>query len=262
MRTQTLTLLAGLALFSQLAAAENPFVIVNGVARDVIQAEVVRSDLARSKRPASEELIANVLIDNELMAQEAVRRGIDKKPEIKGIIELQSKDLLGKALVEDYLKQNPVPDSQLKAEYDKLKAATGNTEYQPKHILVADEKLATDIIANLNSKKPPKFEDLAKKHSKDASAQQGGDLGWLAPSNLVPEFSTAMVKLKKGQITAAPVKSQFGWHVIKLQDVRAIDYPPFDKVKGRLAGQLAQQHVRKLLAELRATAKIEKPGIK
>ena len=133
-------------------------------------------------------------------------------------------------------------------------------EYQPKHILVEDEKLAKQIIAQLGGKKPAKFEDLAKKYSKDPTGKEGGDLGWLSPSNVVPEFSNAMVALKKGEYSKTPVKTQFGWHIIKLQDARKIDFPAFDKVRSRIDSQLAQQDVRKYLNELRATAKIEIPG--
>ena len=273
MRTNKIILLACMAAFSQqiLAAdapaptaetakpaANQPVVIVNGVAMDAIQADIVRADLAQRKRQSGDEQVRNFLIDNELMAQEAIRLGLDKSPEVKAVLELQRKDILGKAMVEDFVKQHPVADERAKAEYEQIKAKTGEKEYLPSHILVNDEKLAKTIIAKLGGKKPAKFEDLAKKFSKDSTAKDGGALGWLSPGNLVPEFATAMVGLKKGEFSKTPVKTQFGWHVIKLQDERSI--PEFDKVKSSIVGQLIQRDIRKYLSELRATAKIDIPG--
>mgnify|MGYP001098264008 CR=1 FL=1 len=274
MRIHKLLFLACLAAFTQpTIAADAPttpgaptgnqtVVSVNGVAIDAVQAEIVRMDLAQRKRPATDDHVRSFLVDNELMAQEAIKRGLDQTVEVKALLDLQRKDILGKALVDDFIKKNPVADERVKAEYEQIKARTGTMEYHPRHILVEDEKLAKDIIAKLTAKKPLKFEDLAKKHSKDSSAQAGGDLGWLAPNNLVPEFADAMVKLKKGDLTKTPVKTQFGWHVIKLDDSRQINFPELDKVKGRIAGQLAQQDLRKYLGELRATAKIDIPAAK
>jgi peptidyl-prolyl cis-trans isomerase C len=242
--------------------ANLPVAIVNGVALDAIQADFVRMDLAQRKRPASDEAVRNFLVDNELMAQEAMNRGLDKTPEIKAMMELQRKDLLANALVDDLIKRHPIADERIKAEYDQIKAKSEDTEYQPKHILVADEKLAKQIIASLGGKKPASFEDLAKKNSKDPSGKEGGDLGWLKASNVVPEFSNAMIKLKKGEVSKTPVKTQFGWHIIKMNDVRKVEFPELDKVKGRIVNQLAQQDIRKYLTELRATAKIVIPAAK
>ncbi|MFA5081570.1 MAG: peptidylprolyl isomerase [Hydrogenophilaceae bacterium] len=269
MRTNKILLLACFAAFSQQVfaadaakpAASQPVAIVNGVALDPVQADYVRMDLVQRKRPATDENVRNFLIDNELMAQEAIHRGLDNTPEVKAVIELQRKDVLGKALIDDYIKNHPIADERAKAEYDKLKAKTGDMEYHPQHILVEDEKLAKQIIVSLNGKKKT-FENLAKQYSKDPTGKEGGDLGWLAPSNVVPEFSAAMVALKKGDYSKTPVKTQFGWHIVKLLDQRKLDFPAYDKVKGRIESQLAQQDVRKYLSELRATAKIEIPGSK
>lgn len=277
MRTNKIILLACMAAFSQQIfaadapasseaakpAANQPVVVVNGVAMDAIQAELVRADLAQRKRQSGDEQVRNFLIDNELMAQEAIRRGLDKDPEIKALLELQRKDILGKAMVEDFVKAHPVSEERAKAEYEQIKAMNSDVqEYLPQHILVPEEKLAKEIIAKLGGKKPAKFEDLAKKYSKDSSAKTGGDLGWLAANNVVPEFAAAMVALNKGELGKNPVKTQFGWHVIKLKDSRKIDFPEYDKVKNRIVGQLAQQDIRKYLSELRATAKIDIPGAK
>lgn len=279
MRTNKILLLACFTAFAQQALAadtptapaapaakavnpNDPALIVNGVALSRLYAEIVRNDLLQRKRPASDEQVRDVLVDNELFAQEAINRGLDKSTEIKALLDLQRKDVLGKVLVEDFINKHSVSDERVKAEYDQIKAKTGDKEYRSRHILVDNEKLAKDIIAKLGGKKPAKFEDLAKKHSKDPSAKEGGELGWMAPANLVPEFATAMVALKKGEYTKAPVKTQFGWHVIQMEEERKVDFPEFAKVKGRITNQLMQQDVRKYLNELRSTAKIEVPGQK
>jgi peptidyl-prolyl cis-trans isomerase C len=266
MQTRKLLVLACLAAFTQTGMAantpvNNPTVlVVNGTAIDAIQADIVRMDLQQRKRPASDENVRNFLIDNELMAQEAIQRGLDKSPEVKALLDLQRKDILGKALVDDVIKRAPISEERIKAEYEQIKARTGTLEYHPRHILVQDEKLAKDLLAKLRAKKPAKFEDLAKQHSKDSSAQSGGALGWLSANNLVPEFASAMTTLKKGELSKTPVKTQFGWHIIKLDDMRKIDFPDLDKVRNRIGGQLAQQDLRKYLTELRATAKIDVPA--
>ncbi len=168
--------------------------------------------------------------------------------------------MLGKALLEKAIDAKTISDERLKAEYEKAKAKAGDTEYLARHILVDDEKLAKEITAKLSGKKPAKFEELAKKHSKDSTASKGGDLGWMNPASLVPEFATAMTLLKKGEQTKAPVKTQFGWHIIKLDDVRKISIPELDKVKTKLTNQLVQQDIRKYIAELRSTAKVDIPA--
>ncbi len=236
-------------------------VTVNGVTTPALYADIVRNDLLKSRRPATDRNVINTLVDNELMSQEAIRLGLDKPGEIQALLDLQRKDLLGKVLVEDFIKKHPVAEARAKAEYDLVKARSGEKEFKSRHILVDNEKLAKSLITQLNGKKPPKFEDLAKKHSKDpGSAKQGGDLGWMAPSNFVPEFAKALTEMKKGSISKAPIKTQFGWHIIQLEDERKVEFPEFDKVKDRIVSQLMQQDVRKFLGELRSTAKIEGPA--
>ncbi len=131
----------------------------------------------------------------------------------------------------------------------------GNMEFEVQNILVANEDDARKIIAQLNKK--AKFDDLAKKDSKDSSATNGGHLGWVAPANLVPEFSQAMVQLKKGEYTKEPVHTKFGWHVIRVEDIRDLKFPAYDQVKDQLRSQLEQAEVKKLISDLRASAKVE-----
>lgn len=237
---------------------DKPIATVNGVALPQAFGRFVHnSRVSRGMPPEAltDEAIVDALVSTELLAQEAARKGLDKSPLLNAALEFQKKELLSKAALEDFLRSNPIPEETLKAEYDKAKAKTGDLEYRARHILVDSEKEAKDIIAKLKNKKT-KFEQLAAKQSKDTSAGNGGDLGWTLPTNLVPEFSAAMVKLKKGETTQEPVKTQFGWHVVKLEETRKVDFPSYDKVKDRIASQLQQQSIRKYVQELRATAKV------
>jgi len=152
------------------------------------------------------------------------------------------------------VKKNPVKDAEVQAEYDKYKAAVGDKEYHARHILVGTEQEAKDLIAKL--KGGAKFEELAKV-SKDGSANNGGDLGWAAPGNYVKEFSDAMVALKPGQVTEAPVKSQFGFHVIKLEEVRATKLPSLEEVKPQVVESLQQRKIAAFRDELMKKAKIQ-----
>ena len=231
---------------------------VNGVAIPSVYADVVRKDLAGSGRTVTDENVRDILVSNELLAQEATKLGLDKPADIQAMLDLQRKDTLGKLLLENYAKQHPVSEDRIQAEYDRLKAKFGDTEYHAQHILVKDEAQAKELIKKLSGKKPAKFEDLAKKYSIDTgSASNGGDLGWKAPANFMPEFATAMTSLKKGGITMTPVQTQYGWHIIKLDDTRKLDFPALDQVKDKIANKLMQEDVQSYLMDLRKSAKVE-----
>lgn len=239
-----------------------PVARVNGAVLSAVHLNLLREErMVRGQQGprGNDDQMLDSLINAEIMAQEAVKLGLDKPATVQAALDLNRKELLGRALVEDYIAKHPVAEERIKAEYDKAKEKAGGTEYHARHILVPTEKEARDITAKLKSKKA-KFEDLAKKHSKDSSAQSGGDLGWMSPAGLVPEFSEPMVKLKKGEFSQAPVKSRFGWHVIKLEDMRPSVFMEYDKVKNRIGQQLSQQDIRKYIAELRATSKVEIPN--
>lgn len=200
--------------------------------------------------------LRNVLIEMELLAQDAVRKGLDKDAEIQLALEFQRRDSLRKAALGDFLRTHPLSEDTLKAEYEKAKAAADTTEYRVSHILVKTEKEALDVLAQLKKPKAS-FAALAKKYSKDTSAGNGGDLGWVSAAGLVPEFSQAMKALKKGETSAKPVQTQFGWHIIKMNDTRTAEYPDFEMQKDRLAQRLQQQAMRRYIQELRATARVE-----
>jgi peptidyl-prolyl cis-trans isomerase C len=145
----------------------------------------------------------------------------------------------------------------LKAEYDRIKAQVSGNQYKARHILVEKESEANDIIARLK-KDPKAFEKLAKDRSKDpGSKPAGGDLGWFDPTQMVPEFGAAVGKLEKGKFTEVPVKTQFGYHVILLEDVKPVEAPSLDAVKPQLTQQVQQQNLRKQLDALKAAAKID-----
>ncbi|MHB1592450.1 MAG: peptidylprolyl isomerase [Sulfuricella sp.] len=209
-------------------------------------------------QPDSPEVRKNLrekLITEEIVAQEAIKKGMDKLADVKTQIDLARQAILIRTYLQDYIKNNPIGDDALKAEYNKIKSQMGDKEYHVRHILVATEAEAKDIIAKL--KKGEKFEKLAEKSIDPGSKAKGGDLGWAAPANFVPEFSAAMMKLQKGQYTTEPVKSQFGWHVIQLEDTRAMKTPSFDEVKQNLRQRAQQQQIDKMITDLRAKAKVE-----
>jgi len=216
-----------------------------------------RTDLGRPASAESRASFIDGLAMQVIITQEAVKKGLDKAPEVSDRIELSRQSILIDAFIQDYLKNNPVSDAALQAEYDKLKAqATGN-EYKARHILVENEAEAKDIIAKLN-KNPKAFAALANAKSKDrGSKANGGDLGWFDASAMVPEFGAAVAKLEKGKFTEEPVKSQFGYHVILLEDTRPKQFQPLEQIKPALTQQVQQQNLRRNFDEMKAKAKIE-----
>lgn len=254
---------AALAILGALAinpafAEDKSAALVNGVS--IPQARIdlrVKAAAAQGQADSPElrKAIRDDMINLEVMAQEAVKAGLDKNADVIQQVELAKQSVLVGAFVQDYAKSHPISEDQLKQEYDKLKAKLGNKEYNTRHILVETEAGAKDIIAQLGKK--AKFEKLAAKSKDTGSAAQGGSLGWAVPGNFVPEFANALLNLKKGEYTKEPVQSQFGWHVIKLEDTRDLKVPPFEEVKPQLQQRLQQQSIKKAIDELRAKAKIE-----
>jgi peptidyl-prolyl cis-trans isomerase C len=160
------------------------------------------------------------------------------------------------ALVQEHLKKFPVKEEDIKAEYDKFKATASDKEYSAHHILVDKEEDAKAIIAQL--KKGAKFEDLAKQSKDTGSAANGGDLGWSSPNSYVKPFADALIALKKGQFTETPVKSQYGYHVIRLDDERPAKIPTLDEVRPQITQSLQQKELEAYRTELMAKAKITK----
>jgi peptidyl-prolyl cis-trans isomerase C len=206
--------------------------------------------------PELRKAIREDMINLEIISQDAVKKGLDKNPDVIEQTELAKESVLVQAYVQDYLQNHPITEEQLKQEYEKLKTNLGTKEYKVSHILVDTEDEAKAIIEQLNKK--GKFDKIAKEKSKDAgSAEHGGSLGWTVPTNFVAPFANAMLGLKKGSYTKEPVKTQFGWHVIKLDDERALKVPTFEELKPQIQQRMQQKAVQDMIADLRGKAKVE-----
>ncbi|MCU0926234.1 MAG: peptidylprolyl isomerase [Hydrogenophaga sp.] len=256
----TLQALAAAALIASApwAAAQN-VAIVNGKAVPTARVEALAKQMEASGRPVDEATRAQLkeeVILREIFMQEAQKRGIAATEEYRTQMELARQTIMIRALFADHQKKNPVTDAEIKAEYDKFAAANAGKEFRARHILVEKEDEAKAIIASI--KGGAKFEDIAKKQSKDpGSGANGGDLDWANAASYVTEFSEAMVKLDKGQMTDAPVKSQFGWHIIRVDDVRQAQLPSLDEVKPQIAQQMQQQKMAEFQKSLRDKAKVQ-----
>jgi len=259
MKKVLLTAFAAAALGIALPVAAQNVAIVNGKPVPKARVDMLQQQLAKAGRPVTPEMqgqLKDEVIAREIFLQEAQKRGLDASDDYKAQMELARQTILIRELFADYQKNNPVTDAEIKAEYDKFTAANGGKEFKARHILVEKEDEAKKLIADL--KKGQKFEDLAKKQSKDpGSGANGGDLDWATAASYVPEFAEAMVKLKKGELTQAPVKSQFGWHVIRVDDIREAQLPKLEEVKPQIAQQLQQQKLAQFQEGLRKSAKVE-----
>lgn len=257
---QTLSALSAAVLIASApwALAQN-VAVVNGKPVPTSRVDALVQQIEASGRPVDDATRAQIkeeVVLREIFMQEAQKRGVANSPEFKNQMELARQTIMIRALFADYQKKNPVTDAEMKAEYDKFAAANSGKEYKARHILVEKEDEAKAIIANL--KKGAKFEEIAKKQSKDpGSGANGGDLDWAPAASYVPEFSQAMVKLEKGQTTEAPVQTQFGWHVIRVDEVRDAQLPKFEDVKPQLQQQMAQQKLQKFQQDLREKAKVQ-----
>ena len=219
---------------------------------------VVKANAAQGQAdtPELRTRVREVLIRNELLSQEAVKKGLDKNPEFMTQLELNRQEALVNAYVQDFVKNNPVSEEAIKAEYDRARGQAGDMEYKARHILVKEEAEAKAIIAQL--KKGGSFDKIAAQKSLDpGSKDKGGDLDWAPGGRYVPAFSDALKKLKKGQLTDAPVQTQFGWHVIRVDDERAMKFPPLEEVKPQILQGLQRQAIEKQITDLRGKAKVE-----
>ena len=258
-------LAASLSLAAPLVSAQN-IAIVNGKAVPKARVDAMIDQIIKSpqqpgqppvtKTPDLEQKVRDEIVLREIYIQEAERRGLQGSADYKTQMEFARQSILIRALFTDIEKKIGTTDAEARAEYDKIKSANGDKEYRARHILVEKEEDAKALIAQI--KAGAKFEDLAKKNSKDpGSAENGGDLDWANPGNYVPEFSAAMTKLEKGQVTDAPVKSQFGFHIIKLEDLRPVQFPAFEDVKAQIIQRQNQVKVTKFREDLKSKAKTD-----
>lgn len=250
-------LFVALAFGANLAFAQNVAVVNNKPIPKAREDAWVKQLQAQGQQdtPELRKMIKEELIRREVFLQEAQKRGLAEQPDVKFQIDIQRQNTLIQALLRDELKRNPITDAQIQAEYDKQKAKAGEKEYRARHILVEKEDEAKAIIDKL--KKGEKFEDLAKQSKDPGSAAKGGDLDWAGADAYVKPFSEAMVKLDKGKYTETPVQSQFGWHVIRLDDVRDAQFPPLAQVSGQIRESLQQQRIQAFVEDLRRKAKVQ-----
>ena len=241
------------------AAAQN-VAVVNGKAVPKSRVDTLMVQATRGGQqpvtPELEQRVREEVVLREIFAQEAEKRGVAAGAEYRTQMELARQTILIRELFADYQKKNPGTDAEAMAEYDKFKAQATGTEYRARHILVEKEDEAKSLLKQLIT--GAKFDELAKKHSTDkGSGANGGDLDFAKADSYVPEFSKAMIALKKGETTAAPVKSQFGWHIIKLDDTRDAQLPSFEEVKPQIQQRLSQQKLQQYQDDLRKKAKTD-----
>jgi peptidyl-prolyl cis-trans isomerase C len=248
-----LTIAAGAQAADDKAAA-----LVNGVSIPQARLDMRVKAAMQQGQPDTPEMrkaLRDDLINLEVISQAASKNDIAKQPEVAQQLELARQSILAGAYMQDYAKNHPVTDDALKQEYEALKKRVGNKEYKLSHILVETEDEAKKVEAEL--KKGGKFAKVAKAHSKDpGSKDKGGDLDWNVPANFVQPFGDAVLALSKGQVSA-PVQTQYGWHIIKLDDTRELKVPTFEEVKPNIEKRLLQQSVQKAIEDMRAKAKIE-----
>ena len=258
---QASLLAVSVAMLCPLAAHAQNVALVNGkpVPKARVEALLQQATKQGGGQPRTPELEAQVrdeVVLREMFMQEAEKQGLARSADYKAQMELARQSILIRELFNDYTKKNPVTDAEVKAEYEKFKAQSAGTEYRARHILVEKEDEAKALIAQI--KGGANFEELAKKNSKDpGSGANGGDLDFAAANAYVPEFSQAMAKLKKGEMTQEPVKTQFGYHIIRLDDTREAQFPPFDDVKGQLKQRMEQQRLAAYRDEIRVKAKTD-----
>ena len=239
--------------------AAGPVATVNGTAIARARLDFVLRQQAARGAPDNEQTRAAAredLINREIVAQEAARAGTAKKQDVQLQLDMARQEVLVGAFLSEYLRTHAVTDADVQQEYDRARTQTGTTEYRARHILVENEEEAKKLIAEL--KKGGKFDELARKSSKDdGTRERGGELDWNVPAAYDKAFADAMLKLEKGQITSEPVRSRFGYHVIQLEDTRAVNFPPLAQVKAQIQQNLNRQKVEQLIRDLRAKAKVE-----
>ncbi|MGV0954426.1 MAG: peptidylprolyl isomerase [Fluviibacter sp.] len=262
LRTTTLVstlIAAAIATATPALAAGNAVATVNGTAIPQSLANLLvaeRVSQGAKDTPELRNAVREELIQRELIIQDAKKAGIDKQGDLQAAMKFAEQNVMIRAYMASFAQKHPVSDAQLKQAYNQINAGLGKEEFKTRHILVPSEAQAKDMITKLDS--GDSFENLAKQNSTDpGSKENGGDLGWSAPSNFVKPFGDAMTKLGKGKYTKEPVKSDFGWHVILVEDRRPLTPPPFEQVKGQLTQAIQEQEFQQQIAKQRQGAKIQ-----
>jgi len=248
-----------LAAFAAAPAFAQNIAVVNGTPIPKSRADALIEQLVHQGQqdtPQLQQAVREELVNREILMQEALRRGLPNRPDVKAQIAVAQQTVVLRALIEDFVKNNQPTDAEVTARYNALVKDAGGKEYHLHHILVDNEQQAKDLIAKI--KAGASFEDLAKQYSKDpGSGKNGGDLDWSDPKAYVPEFADAATHLQKGQMTDTPVHTQFGWHIIRVDDVRAVTPPPLEQVRAQIVQQIQQEKLQAFEENLRKTAKIQ-----
>ncbi|MFM0336606.1 peptidylprolyl isomerase [Paraburkholderia fungorum] len=248
-----------LAAFAAAPAFAQNIAVVNGTPIPKARADALIEQLVHQGQQDTAQLqmaVREELVNREILMQEALRRGLPNRPDIKAQIAVAQQTVVLRALIEDFVKNNAPTDAEVTARYNALIKDAGGKEYHLHHILVDNEQQAKDLIAKI--KAGASFEDLAKQFSKDpGSGKNGGDLDWSDPKAYVPEFADAATHLQKGQMTDTPVHTQFGWHIIRVDDVRNITPPPLEQVRPQIVQQIQQEKLQAFEEGLRKNAKIQ-----
>ena len=255
----TLSTIAFLALPLQGFGDESdtpPIATVNGEAITVIERDVQAKQFQARGQNATDEQVAEELISLEIMRQEAIKRGLNASPEMAAEMKIMQSRVLANALLTEFTGTLDMSDEALRAEYEKQVAAANAKEFQASHILVEDEAKAVEIITELDG--GADFAEAAKKYSTGPSGPNGGDLGWFDAGSMVPEFSQAVAAMEAGKHSAAPVKTQFGYHIIKLMDTRSKDPQPFESVKEQISNMVMSTKVQEFIEGLRSSAEVER----
>ncbi|MGF6920887.1 peptidylprolyl isomerase [Paraburkholderia sp. 40] len=248
-----------LAAFAAAPAFAQNIAVVNGTPIPKSRADALIQQLVhqgQQNTPQLQQAVREELVNREILMQEALRRGLPNRPDVKAQIAVAQQTVVLRALIEDFVKNNQPTDAEVTARYNVLVKDAGGKEYHLHHILVDNEQQAKDLIAKI--KAGASFENLAKQYSKDpGSGKNGGDLDWSDPKAYVPEFADAATHLQKGQITDTPVHTQFGWHIIRVDDIRAVTPPPLEQVRAQIVQQIQQEKLQAFEENLRKNAKIQ-----
>ncbi|CAH2909481.1 MAG: Peptidyl-prolyl cis-trans isomerase (EC [uncultured Paraburkholderia sp.] len=248
-----------LAAFAAAPAFAQNIAVVNGTPIPKSRADALIDQLVHQGQQNTSQLqmaVREELVNREVLMQEALRRGLQNRPDIKAQIAVAQQTVVLRALIEDFVKKNAPTEAEVTARYNALIKDAGGKEYHLHHILVDNEQQAKDLIAKI--KGGASFEELAKQYSKDpGSGKNGGDLDWSDPKAYVPEFADAATHLQKGQMSDTPVHTQFGWHIIRVDDVRNITPPPLEQVRPQIVQQIQQEKLQAFEEGLRKNAKIQ-----
>jgi peptidyl-prolyl cis-trans isomerase C len=242
-------------------AAPAPVATIDGAPISRLEYDIYTKSLLQG-RPTTEltteqrAQVLDELINMKLLASQGLKDGVDKDPDVAGRLDVVRIRVLADSASQKYLKDKEPTDAELHAEFDTAIAAMDKTEYHARHILVPSKEVADQVIKKI--KGGAKFEDVAKAQSTDGSKANGGDLGWFTLTRMAKPFGDAVKNLKKGEMTQEPVQTQFGWHVIKLEDTRETAPPPFEQVKAQVSNGVIQKKLQAYVETLKKTAKIDK----